>query len=98
MKDPNSFLQLSRQFLEEKNIEQISKEKYEELLDVLRFHERKYYIDHSPVISDTEYDILFKLAEKVEEENPEWITPMSLTQQLGSDRLKVTDTDRKSVV
>lgn len=92
MKDPHSFLQLSRQFLEEKNIEQISKEKYEELLDVLRFHERKYYIDHSPVISDTEYDILFKLAEKVEEENPEWITPMSPTQRVGSDRLNVTDT------
>src|SRR5690625_62895 len=70
----------------------MSKEKYEELLDVLRFHESKYYIDHSPVISDTEYDILFKLAEKVEEENPEWITPMSPTQRVGSDRLNVTDT------
>lgn len=92
VKDPQSLLQLSRQFLEEKNTEKVSKEKYEELLDVLRFHERKYYIDHSPVISDTEYDTLFKLAEKIEETNPEWITPMSPTQRVGSDRLNVTDT------
>src|SRR5690625_3328451 len=32
------------------------------------------------------------IAEKVEEENPEWITPMSPTQRVGSDRLNVTDT------
>src|SRR5690606_23846706 len=49
------------------------------------YHERKYYIDNDPRISDPEYDQIFKLAEKIESLHPEWVTPLSPTQRVGSD-------------
>lgn len=55
-----------------------------ELRDVLRFHEYRYYILNDPLISDTEYDILYKKLEKAEEENPSLITADSPTQRVGN--------------
>ena len=46
----------------------------EELRDVLRFHEFRYYILNDPLLSDEEYDKLYKALEKLEKENPELIT------------------------
>src|SRR5690606_38226837 len=45
-----------------------------------------------PQVADAEYDQLFKLAEKVESTHPEWLTPMSPTQRVGSDRLSSQNT------
>lgn len=56
----------------------------EQLRDVLRFHEYRYYILNDPLISDPEYDTLFKQLEKLEKENPDLITPDSPTQRVGS--------------
>jgi len=56
----------------------------ERLRDVLRFHEYRYYILNDPLISDTEYDLLFKKLEKLEKENPSLISPDSPTQRVGS--------------
>jgi len=56
----------------------------EQLRDVLRFHEYRYYILNDPLISDTEYDLLFKKLEKLEKENPSLISPDSPTQRVGS--------------
>src|ERR1043165_7359602 len=56
----------------------------ESLRDVLRFHEYRYYILNDPLISDAEYDGLFKQLEKLEKENPELITLDSPTQRVGS--------------
>lgn len=56
----------------------------ESLRDVLRFHEYRYYILNDPLISDPEYDALFKQLEKLEKENPDLITPDSPTQRVGS--------------
>lgn len=57
----------------------------EELRDALRYHEHKYYIENNPVISDYEYDVLFKKLEKLEHLHPELITSDSPTQRVGSD-------------
>ena len=38
----------------------------EELRSVLRFHEHRYYILNDPLLSDYEYDQLFKALEKIE--------------------------------
>lgn len=93
MKEENQRLvKLSKHFSDQNGKTDFLREEYNDLLDVLRFHERKYYIDNSPLISDTEYDELFKMAEAIEEKHPEWVTPMSPTQRVGSDRLNVTDT------
>lgn len=56
----------------------------ENLRRVLHFHEYRYYVLNDPLISDTEYDQLYKLLEKLENSNPELITVDSPTQRVGS--------------
>jgi DNA ligase (NAD+) len=60
----------------------------EDLRDVLRFHEYRYYVQNDPFISDFEYDSLYKLLEKFEKENPELITDDSPTRRVGSGLVK----------
>ena len=55
----------------------------ENLRDVLRFHEYRYYVQSDPFISDAEYDGLFKLLQQFEKENPVLITSGSPTQRVG---------------
>jgi len=59
----------------------------EDLRDILRFHEYRYYVQNDPLISDAEYDGLYKLLEKFETENPSLITKDSPTQRVGSGLL-----------
>ncbi len=56
----------------------------DELRAVLRFHEHRYYILSEPLISDFEYDTLYKKLQHLEAENPALITPDSPTQRVGS--------------
>ena len=56
----------------------------EELRSVLRFHEYRYYILNDPLISDAEYDFLYKKLEQLEKENPASITADSPTQRVGN--------------
>ncbi|MEO8821656.1 MAG: DNA ligase (NAD(+)) LigA, partial [Ginsengibacter sp.] len=56
----------------------------DQLRKVLRFHEYRYYILNDPLLSDQEYDLLFKKLEKLEKENPSIVTPDSPTQRVGS--------------
>lgn len=58
--------------------------KADELREVLRFHEYRYYILNDPLISDAEYDQLYKNLEKLEKEDPSLITADSPTQRVGS--------------
>ncbi len=55
-----------------------------ELRDVLRFHEYRYYILNDPLISDAEYDTLYKKLENKEKENPSLISADSPTQRVGN--------------
>ncbi len=55
------------------------------LRDILIFHERKYYIEDDPLISDFEYDQLYKQLVDLEEEHPHLITPDSPTQRVSND-------------
>jgi len=59
----------------------------EELRDLIRYHEKKYYVDYSPEISDYEFDMLMKELEKIEEKYPGLITPESPTQRVGGEPL-----------
>ncbi len=56
----------------------------ENLRRVLQFHEYRYYVLNDPLITDSEYDQLYKLLEKIETANPELITVDSPTQRVGS--------------
>lgn len=54
-----------------------------ELRDVLRLHEYRYYVVSEPLIADAEYDQLYKQLEKIEKAHPELVTPDSPTQRVG---------------
>lgn len=60
----------------------------EELREEIRQHDYYYYVEADPKISDHEYDNLYNELKKLEEENPELITPDSPTQRVGSDLTK----------
>lgn len=60
-------------------------EQLDQLRQLLVYHEHRYYVLNEPIISDTEYDLLYKQLEQLEREYPELITPDSPTQRVGSD-------------
>lgn len=61
------------------------RQRIEELRKLITEHDYNYYIKTNPVISDLEYDQLYTELQKLENENPELITPDSPTQRVGSD-------------
>ena len=56
-----------------------------ELRDIINEANRRYYVDNAPTLSDFEFDMLLKELEALEKEHPEFITPDSPTQKVGSD-------------
>ncbi len=60
----------------------------EELRHILRFHENRYYIMSDPLISDFEYDRLYKLLEQFEKTDAGIITRDSPTQRVGAGLIK----------
>ncbi|MFT3682693.1 MAG: NAD-dependent DNA ligase LigA [Ferruginibacter sp.] len=66
----------------------VNKDTIEDLRAILRFHEYRYYVQNDPLISDFEYDSLYKLLEKTEKENPGLITADSPTQRVGPALVK----------
>ena len=57
----------------------------QELRGILIEANRRYYVENSPTLSDYEFDMLLKELEALEREWPEYITPDSPTQVVGSD-------------
>ena len=53
------------------------------LRDEIRYHDRKYYVEAQPEISDLEYDRLLQRLQQLEAAHPELITPDSPTQRIG---------------
>ncbi|MEP7255159.1 MAG: NAD-dependent DNA ligase LigA [Ferruginibacter sp.] len=70
------------------NIKNILKDNIENLRDCLRFHEYRYYVQNDPLISDFEYDSLYKLLEHYEKEDPAAVTKDSPTQRVGKGLIK----------
>lgn len=60
----------------------------DELRRELEYHNKLYYVNDAPVISDYEYDMLMQKLKKLEAEHPELITPDSPTQRVGGAALK----------
>ncbi len=61
------------------------KNRIEELREQICYHERKYFINDQPEISDQEYDQLMKELERLEAAHPELVTPDSPTQRVGGE-------------
>jgi DNA ligase (NAD+) len=60
-------------------------ERIEDLRTVLRYHEWRYYVGNDPVISDFEYDQLYKQLQTIEAAHPQLVSPDSPTQRVGKD-------------
>ncbi|MEN0050677.1 MAG: NAD-dependent DNA ligase LigA [Bacteroidota bacterium] len=76
-----AFYKTSKDFLKT----EVTIAKVEQLRDALKYHEWRYSILNDPVLSDFEYDQLFKKLEALEEANPSLITPDSPTQRVSND-------------
>ena len=55
----------------------------EELRKQLEHHNRLYYLDAKPEITDREYDRLMKRLEQLETDHPEFDSPESPTKKVG---------------
>ena len=64
------------------------KKSTEDLRNILRFHEYRYYVQNDPIISDFEYDSLYKVLDRFEKENPDALTADSPTQRVGKGLIK----------
>lgn len=62
---------------------QKAKARIEELRKVIEYHNKRYYDDDDPEISDFEYDMLNNELKNLEREFPEFITSDSNTQKVG---------------
>lgn len=63
-------------------------DRIQELRNQIRQHDYQYHVLDQPVITDREYDLLFAELLKLERENPEFVTPDSPTQRVGSTPLE----------
>ena len=59
------------------------------LRETINNHNYQYYILDQPIISDSEYDDLFRKLKELENKNPSLISSDSPTQRVGSKPLKV---------
>ena len=60
------------------------KKRIEELREEIRKHDYHYYVLNQPLISDAEYDRLFRELQELEEKYPQFVTPDSPTQRVGA--------------
>lgn len=63
-------------------------QKIQKLRKEIKYHEKKYYVDNDPQVSDHEFDLLVKELEKLESQFPRLITPESPTQRVGEQPLE----------
>ena len=59
-------------------------QRMEELREQLNLHNYRYHVLESPIISDSEYDLMLRELVELEDEYPQNITPDSPTQRVGS--------------
>jgi DNA ligase (NAD+) len=56
---------------------------YLALVDELTEHDRRYYVEANPTISDAEYDELSQRLRAIEAEHPDWVVEWSPTRRVG---------------
>lgn len=60
----------------------------EKLRSEIREHDRRYYVEAAPSVSDREYDALLQRLSDLETENPELITADSPTKRVGGEPIE----------
>lgn len=73
-------------------------ERIQQLRAELNEHNRRYYVDSAPSISDYDYDMLMNELIALEKEHPELVTSDSPTQRVGSDLFDGLQNDEDRIV
>lgn len=60
-------------------MEEVTREQYERLISEIRKHDKLYYDEAAPIITDAEYDTLVAKAKQIEQLHPEWAVQNSPT-------------------
>ena len=61
------------------------RERLATLRDVVSQHQRRYYVEDRPTVSDAEYDALYRELQDLETAHPHLVTPDSPTQRVGAE-------------
>ncbi len=80
-----SFFDATKKYLAKKNVSELSGDDIHPLEDLVRFHEYRYYVLNDPLVSDFEYDQLYKLLEALEKKYPAKASASSPTKRVSSD-------------
>lgn len=67
------------------------KNRIDELVELLNYHSRLYYVENRNEISDYDYDMLQNELKKLEAENPEYVRKDSPTQRVGGEAVSGFD-------
>jgi DNA ligase (NAD+) len=65
-----------------------TRSEYEKLRKEIEHHNRLYYDQAKPEVSDAEYDRLYDRLVAMEKEHPDWVTPDSPTQVVGGHAIE----------
>jgi len=80
----SEILAFGEKILKNKKVEKkFASKNIENLREVLRFHQKKYYLENSPEISDAEFDQLFQILTSWEKKFPDLQNKNSPTQKPG---------------
>lgn len=74
-----------------------AKQEIDKLRKLIKYHNKKYYVESDSVISDEEYDKLFRRLQSLEKEYPELSTKNSPTQTVGAKVSKTFKTAKHTV-
>ena len=72
-------------------------QRHAELADEIRRHDRAYYVEAQPTVSDREYDQLYRELLDLEAARPELRTPDSPSQRVGGEPIDGFETVRHAV-
>lgn len=75
----------TKHYLDHPDMNACSVDDLRKLEDLVRFHEYRYYVVDDPLISDFEYDRLYKFLETLEKTYPESASADSPTRRVSSD-------------
>ena len=71
----------------EKLSEESSRKHVQELIELINYHAHQYYVLDNPLVSDSEYDILYRSLQEIEAMHPVLASLNSPTQRVGSQPL-----------
>ena len=61
----------------------VKKKRIDDLVKLINYHNKRYYLEDKPEISDEEFDLILKELLALEEENPTLMDPSSPSQKVG---------------